>query len=228
MYYSVCTVCVTYSNACLFFLEYLLLICRCASPTCPVCSRTCTAPPPSQPPTPRLTYSPTPTPTPSLPSTPLALPTPLPPSASSRRTALGLTSLNINNASFSGPYGAAGGGRRRKFKDEEGNLEAAEEGEGKVDEGSSKGCGRVMCKGCCEESWQRCIFLAAILCSLYRGSTDMVLFVLAQWINNVLGLLRPYLIVVLTLCIAFYLQKGYVWRQRLLCKLVASYNNTRD
>jgi hypothetical protein len=53
-------------------------------------------------------------------------------------------------------------------------LEAAGEGEGKVDEGGSKGCGRVMCKGCCEESWQRlvCMFLAVILCSLHRGNTD--------------------------------------------------------
>jgi hypothetical protein len=205
-----------------------LLICRCASPTCSVCSRTCTAPPPSQPPTPRLTYSPTPTPTPSLPSTPLPLPTPLPPSASSRRTALGLTSLNINNASFSGPYGAAGGGRRRKFKDEEGNLEAAEEGEGKVDEGSSKGCGRVMCKGCCEESWQRCIFLAAILCSLYRGSTDMVLFVLRPVDQQRVGIATTVSDRRLDALYCFLPQMGYVWRQRLFCKLVASYNNTRD
>ncbi|KIM79364.1 hypothetical protein PILCRDRAFT_565568 [Piloderma croceum F 1598] len=209
-----------------FLFRIFIVDCRCASPTCPVCSRTCTAPPPSQPHTPYLTYSPTPTTTPSLPPTPLPLPTSLPPSASPRRTALGLTSLNINNASFSGPLGvngAVGGGRRRKFKDEEGNLEAAGEGEGKVDEGSPKGCGRVMCKGCCEESWQRLvwIFLAAILCSLYRGSIDHGAFcpcpVGQQRVGIATTVSDRRLDILSCFSPARNLQpKEYVWRQRVV------------
>jgi hypothetical protein len=137
-----------------FFESFLLLICRCTSPVCPVCSRTCTAPPPSQPPTPYLTYSPTPIPTPTLPPTSLPLPT-----SSPKRTALGLASLNINSTSFSGlsAVNGTGAGRRRKFRDEEGNLDAVGEGDTKGDELGSKGCGRVLCRGCCDESWQRLV-----------------------------------------------------------------------
>lgn len=118
---------------------------RCASLTCSICSRTCTTPPPSQPPTPHLTYSPTPTPTPPLPPTSLPLP-----SSSPRRTALGLASLNISNTNSGDLLGvnSLGAGRRRKFKDEE----------WKLDELGLKGCGRVLCKGCCEESWQRSVW----------------------------------------------------------------------
>jgi len=67
-----------------------------------------------------------------------------------------LTSLNIDHASFNGPSGGngAGGGRRRKFKDEAGSLDAVGEGEMKGDDFGFKGCDRVMCKACCEESWQ--------------------------------------------------------------------------
>jgi len=188
--HSLRTVCVTFIRLRAFLLNRY---CRCASPTCPICSRTCTAPPPSRPPTPHLTYSPTPASTPPLLPTSLPLPTPLTPSASPRRTALGLTSLNINNASFSGAsVNGGGGGRRRKFRDEEGNLDAACDTDGKADEVALNGCGRVMCKACCEESWQRLVWiylwrLFVLLC--YLGSTDNGVFCIRQWVNNVLGLL---------------------------------------
>jgi hypothetical protein len=97
-----------------------------------------------------LTYSPTPNPTPPLPATSLPLP-----SFSPKRTALGLALVNAN---FNGSLGVngVGGGRRRKFRDEERNLDAGGEYNEKVDD---KGCGRVLCKGCCEESWQRSVWI---------------------------------------------------------------------
>jgi len=142
----VCTTCQRAINA---RPECMILCARCTSPTCAVCSRTCSTPPPSQPPTPYLTYSPTPIPTPPLPPTSLPLP-----SSSPKRTALGLTSLNVNSVSFNMLLGVngTGGGRRRKFRDEEGNLDVV--GDGDATKGDEKGCGRVLCRGCCEESWQ--------------------------------------------------------------------------
>ena len=76
---------------------------------------------------------------------------------------MGLTSLNINNVSINEPTAIndAMGNKRKKYGCEEGNLEAAGEVEVKLDELGSKGCGRVLCRGCCEENWQRlvCVFV---------------------------------------------------------------------
>lgn len=141
---------------------------RCTSLTCPTCSRTCTAPPPSIPPTPHLTYSPTPNPTPPLPSHSTSSP---------RRTALGLTSLN--NASFNS-VGGPGGGKRRKFRDEDddGIAGVGKEVDSRLGlEGDSgqvglipRGCGKTICRGCCEESWQRSVptFIIRVLLDFLR------------------------------------------------------------
>ena len=78
---------------------------------------------------------------------------------------MGLTSLNINIVSINEPTAIndAMGNKRKKYGCEEGNLEAAGEVEVKLDELGSKGCGRVLCRGCCEENWQR------LVCVLYSG-----------------------------------------------------------
>ncbi|KDQ58108.1 hypothetical protein JAAARDRAFT_34905 [Jaapia argillacea MUCL 33604] len=69
----------------------IIFCARCTSPTCPICSRTCTSRLPSLPPTPLLSY------TPSLPSTPEPSP---------RRAALSLATMsNVN-----GYLGVLGGG----------------------------------------------------------------------------------------------------------------------
>jgi hypothetical protein len=112
---------------------------RCASPTCAICSRTCTASMPSPPPTPHLTWSPTPTPSPSL---------------SPRRTVLALNSANTNSvlaAAHTAPT-APTAAKRKKHKDDE---EAAPDDE--ADYGCGSGCGRSVCRECCFENLQECV-----------------------------------------------------------------------
>lgn len=106
---------------------------RCRAPTCAICSRTCTACPPSMPPTPALTFSPTPPPT---------------PPHSPKRAALAL-STNTNAA----PVATA---KRRKLRDADEDEKFGAEGEGKAEkEDVLPGCGRTVCRNCCFESPQR-------------------------------------------------------------------------
>lgn len=118
---------------------------RCNAPTCPICSRTCSAAPPSQPPTPLLTYSPTP---------------PATPAPSPRRMALSLSNNNVGSVTP----------RRRKVRDEDGpgvvqdafgygNKVQNEQYDGEMD-GWTPGCGRIVCKNCCLESPLRCVHCA--------------------------------------------------------------------
>ncbi|EIM80612.1 uncharacterized protein STEHIDRAFT_150343 [Stereum hirsutum FP-91666 SS1] len=116
---------------------HAVICARCNAPTCPICSRTCSAAPPSQPPTPLLTYSPTP---------------PATPAPSPRRMALSLSNNNVGSVTP----------RRRKVRDEDGpsvvqdafgygNKVQNEQYDGEMD-GWTPGCGRVVCKNCCLES----------------------------------------------------------------------------
>ncbi|KAJ7213279.1 hypothetical protein C8J57DRAFT_1730925 [Mycena rebaudengoi] len=126
---AICTSCQRAITA----LAGVLLCARCASPTCAICSRTCTASMPSPPPTPHLTWSPTPTPSPSL---------------SPRRTVLALNSANTNSV-LAAAHTAPTAAKRKKHKDDE---EAAPDDE--ADYGCGSGCGRSVCRECCFENLQ--------------------------------------------------------------------------
>jgi len=117
---------------------------RCRSPTCTICSRICTACPPSLPPTPALTTSSTPT---------------VSPSPSPKRSAL---TLNTNTANANGAYAPQtlspfASSRRRKLPtwdtgDDERVASEGTEKPGKED--LLPGCGRIICRNCCFESPQ--------------------------------------------------------------------------
>ncbi|KAF5370502.1 hypothetical protein D9615_010335 [Tricholomella constricta] len=119
----------------------LLIICaRCSSPTCAICSRTCTACPTSMPPTPYLTRSPTPSPSP-------------PPSP--RRTALALHSANTNwgDPMRPAPTVVASGEKRRKAADEDSTDYSADSWLQSLGEHDlTLGCGRTVCRNCCTEN----------------------------------------------------------------------------
>ncbi|KAI0942489.1 hypothetical protein AcW1_003108 [Taiwanofungus camphoratus] len=126
------TVCASCHRAFTARLSLLIQCARCRAPTCAICSRTCTACPPSMPPTPALTFSPTPPPT---------------PPHSPKRAALAL-STNTNAA----PVATA---KRRKLRDADEDEKFGAEGEGKAEkEDVLPGCGRTVCRNCCFESPQ--------------------------------------------------------------------------
>jgi len=119
----------------------LLVICaRCSSPTCAICSRTCTASPTSMPPTPFLTRSPTPCPSPSL---------------SPRRSALTLHSANTNSGDPQrGTQTMAGSGeKRRKVVDDDNEDYSTDSWIRSLGEFDlARGCGRTICRNCCTEN----------------------------------------------------------------------------
>ncbi|KAJ6629918.1 hypothetical protein B0H10DRAFT_2428226 [Mycena sp. CBHHK59/15] len=110
----------------------LLLCARCTSPTCAICSRTCTACMPSQPPTPHLTWSPTPTPS---------------PSHSPRRLALALNSANTNSVSATSASPVVTKRKKPRDDDEKSHDDSDEFACG-------SGCGRSVCRDCCFENPQ--------------------------------------------------------------------------
>ena len=122
---------------------------RCRTTTCLVCSRTCTAPPLSLPPTPALTRSPTPSMT---------------PHPSPRRPALALStnSRTSNGTATTAPSlcGGTATGKRRKplpwdpEDSDRANSPSDDEKVGKDMERS--GCGRTVCRKCCLENPVRC------------------------------------------------------------------------
>ena len=106
---------------------------RCEAPTCPVCTRTCTAVPPTREPTPALSFSSSTSP-----------PTPTP---SPRRAALSLaTNTTTNEATVHSA-------RRRKHEDDSADMLVGKEMD---TDGWTHGCGRVVCRACCTESIPRC------------------------------------------------------------------------
>lgn len=105
------------------------------------------------PPTPLLTYSPTPL------STPAESPSP-------RRTALGLASINGERFSVVGNWNKATIGKRRKLELVDDDEVGREDEVGGIEENGVvvKGCGRTVCKECCEENWQRFVcFLTSLI-----------------------------------------------------------------
>ncbi|KZP12208.1 hypothetical protein FIBSPDRAFT_836521 [Athelia psychrophila] len=114
--------------------EAVVICARCLSATCPICTRTCTAPPQSYPPTPDLTYSPTPAPS---------------PTSNYKRTALGSTPINI--VPIFSTLGYFPGATKKRKEDDKSRDRDEDFGE---DDAARKGCNRLICKGCCEESWQ--------------------------------------------------------------------------
>ncbi|ESK87223.1 hypothetical protein Moror_5811 [Moniliophthora roreri MCA 2997] len=124
---------------------------RCNSPTCTICSRTCTGPVPatanaisplsefgqdSVPETPRLTWSTT---------SPASSPSPPSLVSSPRRFALAINAANTNtNANIWMNFNTST--NKRKISDQE-----DESDEGKA---RGSGCGRVVCRNCCTENAQ--------------------------------------------------------------------------
>lgn len=111
----------------------------CHSPTCTICTRTCSAPPPSVPPTPSLSFSLATTPSPSRSSR----------SASPHAPLLAVRFPSSNGGErHDDPSGITGfrEGRRRR----RGYTEERDEAEGT----NKRGCGRVVCKRCCYENVQ--------------------------------------------------------------------------
>jgi hypothetical protein len=131
---------------------------RCSSPTCAICSRTCTSTLPSIPPTPLLTRS----------STPL----PISPSQSPRRLALTLQSTNtaLYDLQLSVANVISNTGKRRKAADE-GDDEGPE---GRLSEFDLlPGCGRIICRNCCFEDVQRCVhsyIIALFMLNVYSAT----------------------------------------------------------
>lgn len=120
---------------------------RCSMSTCAVCSRTCTASAPSQPPTPHLTWSASPSPTPSP-----------------RRSILALNSANTNQgASLTVPGNSATsnarGKRRKGAEDDDPAVHGWENNPGVDSEDIGPGCGRTLCRNCCFENMQRWVVL---------------------------------------------------------------------
>ncbi|KAF8346424.1 hypothetical protein F5887DRAFT_883571 [Amanita rubescens] len=102
-------------------------ISRCSAPTCAVCSRTCTARVPSQPPTPHLTWSPSPSP-PQSPRYP-------------------------NTSSSTGKTGHVTGKRRKASQDD--FIDQISNSDGSEDDyGIGPGCGRTVCRDCSVENIQ--------------------------------------------------------------------------
>ncbi|KAF8063489.1 hypothetical protein FPV67DRAFT_247800 [Lyophyllum atratum] len=119
----------------------LPIVCaQCSSPTCAICSRTCTASLTSMPPTPYLTRSPTPCPSPPL---------------SPQRSALTLNSMNTNTSDpqRSTPTLPGSNEKRKKGADED-NQDYSSDGWiqslGEFD--LARGCGRTVCRNCCTEN----------------------------------------------------------------------------
>ncbi|KAH9840797.1 uncharacterized protein C8Q71DRAFT_423557 [Rhodofomes roseus] len=115
---------------------------RCRATTCLVCSRTCSAPPLSMPPTPALTRSSTPSPS---------------PSPSPRRPALALStnSRTANALSNPAPERTPAGKRRKPLQsdtdgDEQPSWSLGIEKASK--EATPRGCGRTVCRSCCHEN----------------------------------------------------------------------------
>lgn len=120
---------------------------RCGQLTCNICSRTCTHLPPSQPPTPMLSYSPTP------PCTPLSpLPLRLAVTFQSAADAMSLLSPRVTSKQ-----------RKRRVSDGESDPDDNQHMmEDLVDESADdemiidgRGCGRKVCRNCSFESPQR-------------------------------------------------------------------------
>ncbi|KAF8233792.1 hypothetical protein L208DRAFT_1435457 [Tricholoma matsutake] len=115
-----------------------LIICpRCSSPTCAICSRTCTLIVPSVPPTPHLTRSPT--------------PMPMSPSQSPCRPALALQSTNTNLCDLQSNITHGASSKRRKAVDQD------DSNDGQYDHSEFDlfpGCGRTTCRNCCFEDVQ--------------------------------------------------------------------------
>ncbi|TDL23364.1 hypothetical protein BD410DRAFT_787173, partial [Rickenella mellea] len=125
-----------------------LVVCpRCHATSCIICSRVCSAAPPSLPPTPLLSYSPTP------PATPLVLASP------TRHVSQLLGDVPTPRATRT-----TRAGTRRKEREGEDNFECDENESGFLDvesgEGLSEkgkyvsGCGRTLCRDCCIENTQ--------------------------------------------------------------------------
>ncbi|KZV64522.1 hypothetical protein PENSPDRAFT_162930 [Peniophora sp. CONT] len=127
---------------------------RCDAPTCPVCTRTCTAVPPTREPTPALSFSSSTSP-----------PTPTP---SPRRAALSLTTNTNTNLLHEATTTAA---RRRKHEDDSSDTALSKEPDA---EGWTQGCGRVVCRACSVESIQSCtITCRDCLLKAHSASSDM-------------------------------------------------------
>ena len=122
---------------------------RCGQLTCNICSRTCTQLPPSQPPTPMLSYSPTP------PCTPLS-PLPL-------RLAVTFQSV-ASSVAVGSPRVTSKQRKRREFDGGSNPNDNQHMMEDFFDEPTSdgmiidgRGCGRKVCRNCSFESPQRSV-----------------------------------------------------------------------
>ena len=122
---------------------------RCRATTCLVCSRTCSTPPVSLPPTPALTRSPTPSMTPH-------------PSPRCPALALSTNSLTSNGTVTTGPSvgGQIATGKRRKplpgDADDSEGADSSSDDEKVGKETLRHGCGRTVCRKCCYENPVRC------------------------------------------------------------------------
>ncbi|KAK2465016.1 hypothetical protein APHAL10511_003092 [Amanita phalloides] len=113
----------------------LLFCSRCSAPTCTICSRTCTARAPSQPPTPHLTWSPSPSP----PQSPYQ-PDPDPGAVADPPYVIPKTSQVM--------------GKRRKASDDDLVEQISKSDCSDEDYGIGPGCGRTVCRDCCIENIQ--------------------------------------------------------------------------
>jgi hypothetical protein len=122
---------------------------RCERLTCNVCSRTCTHLPPSQPPTPMLSYSPTPPCTP-LPPLPLRLAVTFQSAASAAAVKLPrVTSKQRKRREFDGGSNPNDNHHMAEdFMDDAPNDEMIIDG---------RGCGRKVCRNCSFENPQRSV-----------------------------------------------------------------------
>ncbi|KAJ4474084.1 hypothetical protein C8J55DRAFT_518886 [Lentinula edodes] len=123
--------------------SFIVFCARCGSPTCTICSRTCSASTPSAT---HLNWGP------STNTGPNSNPLRQPQSQSLQRFALTLNSANTNTAGYANAFG-----KRKKSKDDDSlserdcaiRLEHVNES-GEAELGGS--CGRTVCKSCCFES----------------------------------------------------------------------------
>jgi len=122
---------------------------RCCTSSCSICSRRCTALPPSMPPTPSLSYTPTP------PGSPALSPEPLN-GCEFEDTPRARTRAYVYSQPVHEEPPMSRRRRSRDEDDEEGTVVGGDDGDFSVKSAieSNPGCGRLMCKNCCIENSQ--------------------------------------------------------------------------
>ncbi|KLO12086.1 hypothetical protein SCHPADRAFT_929454 [Schizopora paradoxa] len=122
---------------------------RCYATSCSICSRRCTALPPSMPPTPSLSYTPSPPGSPALSAEPLN-------GSELEDTPRARTRAYVYSQPVHEEPPTSRRRRTRDDEDEEGTVvdgDDADFGSKHVIE-SNPGCGRLVCKNCCMENSQ--------------------------------------------------------------------------